>query len=75
MKKLGRILVVLVDIILTPVTVPLVLVGQFGACVIFALETRDFSWIAPGYSQLVRETFTESIKMHINFLKTGYTNS
>ena len=72
MNILGRILIVLGDIVITPVTVPLVLVGQFVACAFFALRYEDSDWITRHYLQIVRETFSGTIKQHIEFLKTGY---
>ena len=72
MKLLGRILVVLGDIIIAPVTVPLVLVGQFVACAFFALKYKDLDWITRDYPQIVRATFSGAIKQHVELLKTGY---
>ena len=73
MKMLGRIVMVLVDIILAPVTVPICLVVIYAICIRDAIQEKDFSWITTKYIRLVTGLLICSIVDHIELLKTGNT--
>lgn len=71
MKNFGMRLAVLIDIIIAPVTIPLIVIGQFVACAIWAIRYRDLDYITGVYPWVLKTTIKESVRVHIDAFNTG----